>query len=78
MYRHLENFLNFFRVMATENLKKNMILALKFFNIAFWLYIARGGKKNWFQRRFHELNNGYQFGCFAHRTWILELGSWGM
>jgi hypothetical protein len=31
--------------MATENLKKHMILAFRIFNIAFWLYIARGGKK---------------------------------
>ncbi len=43
MYRHLEIFLNIFGIMDIENLKKHMLLAFKFFNIAFWLYIARGG-----------------------------------
>jgi len=39
-------FLNFGRILATENFKNNMILAISIFNAAFWLYKA-SKKKGW-------------------------------
>ncbi len=38
-------FLNFCQILAIENLKNHIILALLICNIAFWLYVASGTKK---------------------------------
>jgi hypothetical protein len=46
MYRNLGDFSKKNRILAIENLKKHMILALLLFNTAFWLYIA-SPKKGW-------------------------------
>jgi hypothetical protein len=37
-------FLNFHRILAIENVKKYLVLALLIFDIAFWLYIANQKK----------------------------------
>jgi hypothetical protein len=54
MYRNLAKFLYFFRILAFENLKKNLILAGAIFNIAFWLYIYIVSKKE---------------GCKSEKNW---------
>jgi hypothetical protein len=40
MYTNLMAFLNFHRILAVENVKKYLVLALTIFGIAFLLYIA--------------------------------------
>jgi len=43
--RNLVIFLEFWWILAIENLKLHLILALKILNVAFWLYIASTKKR---------------------------------